>query len=65
MSFRVTANYDLCKSHGLCMGMAPEVFEVRPDGYMYILLDTIDDSLRESCENAVDSCPEQALTIEG
>ncbi len=65
MSFRVIADYDRCKSHGLCMATAPEVFEVRPDGYMYILLDTIDDSLRESCENAVDACPERALTIEG
>jgi ferredoxin len=65
MSFRVIADYDRCKSHGLCMATAPEVFEVRADGYMYILLETIDDSLRESCETAVDSCPEQALTIEG
>lgn len=65
MSFRVVADYDRCKSHGLCQGSAPEVFEVRDDGYMYILIDEIDDSLRAACEAAVDGCPEQALSIEG
>jgi ferredoxin len=64
MSFRVIADYDKCKSHGLCMAVAPDVFEVRADGYMYILLETIDDSRRSVCEEAVDGCPEQALTIE-
>ena len=65
MSFRVVADYDRCKSHGRCMIAAPEVFEVRDDGYMYILQEEIDDSLREQCEAAVDGCPEQALRIEG
>jgi ferredoxin len=64
MSFRVIADYDRCKSHGRCQAAAPEVFEVREDGYMYILLETIDDSLRSACEDAVDACPEQALRIE-
>jgi ferredoxin len=65
MSFRVIADYDLCKSHGQCMLTAPEVFEVRDDGYMYILVEEIDESLRADCEQAVAGCPEQALTIEG
>ena len=65
MSFRVVADYDRCKSHGQCMIAAPEVFEVRDDGFMYILMDEVDDSLRGACEMAVDSCPEQALSIEG
>jgi ferredoxin len=65
MSFRVVADYDRCKSHGVCMATAPEVFEVRDDGYMYILVEEIDEALRPKCETAVDSCPEQALRIEG
>ena len=40
------------------------MFEVRADGYVYILLETIDDSLRGACADAVDSCPEQALRVE-
>jgi ferredoxin len=65
MSFRVIADYDRCTSHGLCQAVAPDVFEVRADGYMYILLETIDDSRRSACEDAVDACPTQALRIEG
>ncbi len=65
MSFRVVADYDRCKSHGNCMSVAPEVFEVRDDGYMYILLEEVPDSMRTACESAVDGCPEQALRIEG
>jgi ferredoxin len=65
MSFRVSADYDRCKSHGLCMAIAPDIFEVRADGYMYILVEEIDASRRSACEDAVDSCPEQALRIEG
>jgi len=65
MTFRVIADYDRCASHGLCQFSAPEVFEVRDDGFMYILLESIDDSLRPACEEAVDGCPEQALSIEG
>jgi len=58
-------DYDRCKSHGQCQIAAPEVFAVRDDGYMYILIEQIDDSLRSACEDAVDACPEQALRIEG
>ena len=64
MSFQVVADYDRCKSHGECMRIVPEVFEVRDDGYMYILVEQIDDALRSRCEEAVDTCPTQALRIQ-
>ena len=28
---RVVVDFDLCESNALCMGLAPEVFEVRDD----------------------------------
>ena len=36
---KVTVDYDLCASTGACMQICPEVFEVRSDGYLYILQD--------------------------
>ena len=36
---KVTVDYDLCASTGSCMQICPEVFEVRSDGYLYILQD--------------------------
>lgn len=64
MSFKVIADYDRCKSHAECMRIVPEVFEVRDDGYMYILVDEVDDALRGRVEEAVDTCPTQALSIQ-
>jgi len=64
MSFKVVADYDRCKSHAECMRIVPEVFEVRDDGYMYILVKDVDDALRARCEEAVDTCPTQALSIQ-
>jgi ferredoxin len=31
---KVTVDYDTCASTGSCMQVAPEVFEVRSDGYL-------------------------------
>ena len=63
MSFKVIADYDRCKSHAECMRIVPDVFEVRDDGYMYILVEDIDESLRSRVDEAVDACPTQALRI--
>ena len=34
---KVTVDYDVCASTGSCMQVCPEVFEVRSDGYLYVL----------------------------
>jgi ferredoxin len=62
---RVVVNFDLCQSNALCMGAAPDVFEVRDDGFLYVLQETPDESLRSKVEEAARLCPTQAITIEG
>ena len=37
MGFRVEVDYDLCESNAICMQVAPEVFEVRDDDFLYLL----------------------------
>jgi ferredoxin len=61
---RVVVNWDVCESNAVCMGIAPEVFEVRDDDMLYVLQEHPDESLRPKVENAVRSCPKQAITIE-
>jgi ferredoxin len=63
MSFRVIVDFDKCESNALCMGVAPEVFEVRDDDFLYVLQEEPPDSLREKCEEAARICPKQAITI--
>lgn len=60
---RVVVDYDLCESNAICMGIAPEVFEVRDDDLLYILDENPPEALRERVEEAVRRCPKQALTL--
>ncbi|MEO6989365.1 MAG: ferredoxin [Aquihabitans sp.] len=61
---RVIVDYDLCESNAICMGIAPEVFEVRDDDMLYVLQEEPDESLRAKVEEAAARCPKQAITIE-
>jgi ferredoxin len=60
---RIEVDFDKCESNAVCMGIAPEVFEVRDDGFLYVLQEEPPESLRERCEQAADSCPTGAITV--
>ena len=60
---KVVVDYDLCQSNAVCMGLMPDVFEVRDDGFMYVLKETLPEDQRARLEEAVRSCPTQALSI--
>ena len=49
---KVTVDYDMCASTGACMQLCPEVFEVRKDGYLYVLQDEPPADLAEAGEVA-------------
>jgi ferredoxin len=61
---RIVVDFDLCESNAICMGIAPEVFEVRDDDFLYLLDETPDESLRPKMEEAVRRCPKQAISIQ-
>jgi ferredoxin len=63
MAWKVEVDWDLCESNAICVGIAPEVFELRDDNYLYILEENPPDSLRERCDQAVRQCPKQAISI--
>ncbi|MGH9132825.1 MAG: ferredoxin [Ilumatobacteraceae bacterium] len=60
---KVTVDYDLCASTGSCMQICPEVFEVRSDGYLYVLQDEPGEELRPRVQEAADLCPTAAITV--
>ena len=60
---RVVVDFDSCESNAVCMGIAPEVFEVRDDDFLYILNENPPDELRPRVEQAVRQCPKQAISI--
>ncbi|MDA0562888.1 ferredoxin [Streptomonospora sp. S1-112] len=61
---RVTVDYDLCESNAVCMGIAPEVFEVRDDDYLYVLQEEPAEDLRPRVEEAARMCPKQAIRLD-
>ena len=65
MAWKVVVDFDVCESNAICMGIAPEVFEVRDDDFLYVLQDDPGEDLREKVEEAARRCPKQAITIEG
>jgi ferredoxin len=60
---RVVVDFDRCQSNAVCMDVAPEIFEVRDDNFLYILDETPAEALRSKLEEAVRRCPTQAISI--
>lgn len=61
---KVVVDFDVCASNAVCMGILPEVFEVRDDGFLYVLNEHPPESMREKLREAVSSCPTGAISIE-
>jgi len=61
---KVSVDYDLCTSNAVCMGIAPEVFEVRDDGFLYVLNENPGPEFDGRLREAVASCPNGAISIE-
>jgi ferredoxin len=62
---KVVVDFDICQSNAVCMEIAPKVFEVRDDGYLYVLIEEPPESMRADVEEAAERCPTGAISIEG
>jgi ferredoxin len=60
---KVNVDFDLCTSNAVCMGIAPEVFEVRDDGFLYVINDHPGPEFDERLRLAVASCPNGAISL--
>ncbi len=60
---KVTVDYDMCASTGACMQVCPEVFEVRKDGYLYVLQEEPPAELADKVRMAAEMCPTAAISI--
>jgi ferredoxin len=61
---RIVVNFDMCASTGACTQVAPELFEIRSDGYLYVLDENPPEEMREQAVQAADLCPTGAITVE-
>lgn len=63
MSIRIVVDYDLCESNAICMQVAPDIFEVRDDDFLYVLNETPGEDARPRVMEAVQRCPKQAIKV--
>lgn len=61
---KVIVDRTKCSSIGLCEAVAPDIFEIGPDGVLHILIEDISADRRREVEQACENCPTQALSIE-
>lgn len=61
---KIVVNFDNCESHAECMKVAPEVFEVRDDGFLYILDEEPGEALHDKVRAAARACPEGAISLQ-
>jgi ferredoxin len=54
---------DLCSGCGPCVDICPEAFELNEEGIAVVKLDQVPDELQETCREAADSCPTEAISI--
>lgn len=59
---RITIDPEACTGCGVCESLCPEVFQVQEDEKAHVLAPEGCESC--DCQEAVDSCPAQAISIE-
>lgn len=61
---RIKADFDLCESNAICVGMAPDIFDLDDDDYLVILQEEVPADRVDELRQVVASCPKSALSIE-
>ncbi len=61
---KITVDFDLCESNAVCMQLAPDVFEVRDDDFLYVLNEEPAADRHDAVREAMERCPKQAISIE-
>lgn len=59
----VKADYVMCQGYANCVAAAPDAFDIDDDGIVVVLKAEISEQERPRFEEAVRSCPMNALTL--
>ncbi len=60
---KIVINRMLCQGHAVCMGEAPEVFQVDEWGTLTVLQEVPPDELLEKVRRAAKYCPTNAIRL--
>ena len=60
---RIKPDFDLCESNAICVGMAPDFFDLDDNDYLVILQEDIPADRVEELRQVAANCPKSALTV--
>lgn len=58
---RVVVDRDRCEGNAVCVGIAPDLFELDDDDYVVVTKDPIPADAEARAEQAIAECPRAAL----
>jgi ferredoxin len=61
---KIVVDFGLCESNAICMGLAPDVFNLDDQDYLHVLTDEVTPENEHQVREAVRQCPRQAISIE-
>jgi sterol 14-demethylase len=61
--FEIKVDRQLCQGHSMCVGEAPELFELDAEGLARVKTENISASLLEKAQKAGQFCPNKAITV--
>jgi ferredoxin len=60
---KVKVNSEICAGFGICLGIAPDVFELHDDGYAVVLVSEVAPEDEDLMRRAASQCPAQAILL--
>ena len=60
---RVEVDRDLCESNAVCVGIAPDIFDLGDDDLARVLVDEVPQDRADQVRKAVGLCPKIALKL--
>ncbi|GAA0947687.1 ferredoxin [Actinocorallia libanotica] len=60
---KVIVDYLVCEANAVCVGLAPDVFDLDDEDNLHVLLPDVPADQQDKVRHAVRSCPKAALSI--
>ena len=58
---RVEVDRDRCEGNAVCLGIAPDLFDLDDEDYAVVKVDPVPVDLEEVAEQSIQECPRAAL----